>query len=169
MQTFPSEEKRRYHPQSLYRGVAQELKRDIIDIFLYKPWISWLEQMTERRDKEIDLLVGQVLARVKIEAAYREEKGFTYAMLKCMIIRIDDNEVPEKEQEEKAVKFESKEPPTADEQASVFRQALENWNIRGNAVAVTEKYVAGHRRLVALRKRSQRIQQHKKGHNHAHP
>lgn len=153
----------RDHPRPSLHRIAQEMRGEIVDTFFCRPWSMWLERVTERQEKEIDVLVGKVLVRVRFEAAYRDERD-SYAMLKCMITKIDDEEIGEKEQKEKAAIFESRETPTVDEQSGVFRQALQNWGIHGNAVAVTEKYVAGHLRLIALKKRS--IQ--KKGARHVH-
>lgn len=153
MQKLFENEEKEYRSPLLRRSIAGELRREMADTFLYRPWSLWLERVTERQEKEMDLLVGQVLVRVKFEAAYREEGG-AYAMLKCMVIQIDGQEVEKKEQETKSAVFESKQTPTTEEQTDVFQQALENWGIRGKAVPVTEKYVAGHLRLVALRKRS---------------
>ena len=139
----------------LRRNPIWEFGRDVIDTFKpFQPWSAWLERMTERKEKEVDLLVGRVLVRVKIEAALREDLT-DYAMLTCMVIRIDDQEINKEEREAKAATFESKERPTNEEQAAVFRQALENWGLGGKMVMVTEKYIAGHLRLIALKKRSQ--------------
>ena len=142
-----------YRSPLLRRSLADDLRREMADTFLYRPWSLWLEHKTERQEKEMDFLVGQVLVRMRFEAAYRDEND-SYAMLKCTVIKIDDEEIEKEEQRAKSAMFESRETPTTEEQTDVFRQALENWDIRGKAVQVTEKYVAGHLRLVALRKRS---------------
>ena len=122
--SFESKEQR-YYPRPLFRNMAREIGGDIVDEFLCRPWSMWLERVTERQEKELDLLVGKVLVRVRFEAAYRDERD-SYAMLKCMVIKIDDEEIGEKEQKEKAAIFESQKMPTGDEQSGVFRQALEN-------------------------------------------
>ena len=108
---------------------------------------------TERLEKEIYLLVGCTLVKVKLEALKRE--GFSeYAGFRCNILEIDGVPVSLKDREDSAESFGSRDhAPDAKEQQDVLGRALENLGICGKIAQVTESYVLGHLKVLKLRQR----------------
>ena len=108
---------------------------------------------TERMEKEIYLLVGPTLVKMKLEALKREGMN-SYMGFKMLMLEIDGFPVPPKDQKETAESFESRNhAPSTEEQQALLRSTLENFGIRGKISQVTESYVLGHLKVLKLRER----------------
>lgn len=152
-----------------------DLKRPRNPIPTLKEYYELLkERSTERAEKEFYFLVGGVLVKTKLEGMRREKvdastrftpllgvpcgrvrldcgqvMGFT-----CRVLEIDGVSISADEQEEKLVSFESVErSPTRGDQYQVIVQALEKFGLNQGPVQVSEAYVSGHLKVLALRQR----------------
>lgn len=120
-------------------------------------WARWREKekvrATQHADKEMYFLVGSILAKVKIHATKRENFGW-YVSFFCAVMEIDGVAVSQEEQDAKKEVFRSDEEyPSVEEQQQVLTRALEKFGLRGRIAQVSDDYVEGHLRALALQQR----------------
>lgn len=107
---------------------------------------------TERVEKEIYLLAGETLVKIKLTAEKNEARGM--AGLSCVAVEIDGKQIPAEAQKGKNAKIEIKgRPPTAEEQIKAVKEALGYWQIFDTPTRVSQGYADSHLKAIHLKEK----------------
>lgn len=107
---------------------------------------------TERVEKEMYLLAGETLVKIKLTAEKNETHGTTG--FSCAVVEIEGKKISDEEQQGKIAKIKLRGgPPMAEEQIKVVKEALGYWQIFDPPVRVSQSYVESHLKQLALKQR----------------
>lgn len=107
---------------------------------------------TERIEKEIYLLAGETLVKIKLTAEKNETRGATG--FSCAVVEIEGKKISDEEQQDKIAKIKLRGgPPTAEEQIKAVKEALGYWQIFNPPARVSQSYVESHLKQLALKQR----------------
>lgn len=107
---------------------------------------------TERVEKETYLLAGETLVKIKLTAEKNETRGATG--FSCAVVEIEGKKISDEEQQGKiaAIKLRG-EPPTAEEQIKMVKEALGYWQIFDPPTRVSQGYADSHLKAIHLKEK----------------
>ena len=107
---------------------------------------------TERVEKEIYLLAGETLVKIKLTAEKNETRGAIG--FSCAVVEIEGKKISGEEQQDKIVKIKLRGgPPTAEEQIKAVKEALGYWQIFDTPTRVSQSYADSHLKAIHLKEK----------------
>lgn len=117
---------------------------------------------TETAEKELYLVAGPALVKIKLTAEKNESRGVS--AISCTVTEIEGTEVPPEQQRERAERVRTHgRPPTEQEQMEALAKALQRWEFYDPPRRVSQSYVEGHLKAARLRQRIKAVNEQKGG------